>query len=134
LMARITPCLENGKTAFVDFLAEGEVGWGSTEFIVLRPNGEIPPLFAYLLARTDEFRSFAIRQMMGSSGRQRVPAESLSKYMLITPEENSPVFHALGHLTTPLFNRIRMAMENSRNLGRIRDILLPQLMTGDISV
>jgi len=96
LMARITPCLENGKTAFVDFLAEGEVGWGSTEFIVLRPNGEIPPLFAYLLARTDEFRSFAIRQMMGSSGRQRVPAESLSKYMLITPEENSPVFHALG--------------------------------------
>lgn len=56
LVARITPCLENGNTAFVDFLADGEVGWGSTEYIVLRPKGAIRPLLAYLLACTDENR------------------------------------------------------------------------------
>ena len=58
-LARITPCLENGKTAYVDFLDEGQVGWGSTEYIVLRPKAPLPPEFAYCLARSDEFRDFA---------------------------------------------------------------------------
>jgi type I restriction enzyme S subunit len=65
LVARITPCLENGKTAYVDFLKDGEVGWGSTEYIVLRPKDPIPTIFAYLLARGEEFRTYAIRQMTG---------------------------------------------------------------------
>ena len=68
LVARITPCLENGKTAFVDFLDEGQVACGSTEYIVLRPKPPIPNLYAYLLARTPEFRTFAIQHMTGSSG------------------------------------------------------------------
>jgi type I restriction enzyme, S subunit len=78
LVARITPCLENGKTAFVNFLKEGQIGWGSTEYIVLRPKSPIPDVFAYCLARGSEFRDYAIQSMTGSSGRQRVPAESLS--------------------------------------------------------
>lgn len=52
LLARITPCLENGKTGFVDFLQDGQVGWGSTEYIVLAPNPPLPPEFGYLLARS----------------------------------------------------------------------------------
>ena len=51
LVARITPCLENGKTAFVDFLEADQVGWGSTEYIVLRPRPPLPAEFG-CLART----------------------------------------------------------------------------------
>src|SRR5690606_38168983 len=51
LIARSTPCLENGKTAYVDFLGDGQVAWGSTEYIVLRPKKPLPDLFAYCLAR-----------------------------------------------------------------------------------
>ncbi|RLC12992.1 MAG: restriction endonuclease subunit S [Deltaproteobacteria bacterium] len=132
LVARITPCLENGKTAFVDFLGEGEVGWGSTEYIVLRPTGAIPPVFAYLLARTERFRTFAIQQMTGTSGRQRVPADSLGKYTLPTPDIDSLLFHEFSKIVAPIFHRIRVAMEQSRTLAAIRDTLLPRLISGEL--
>ena len=134
LVARITPCLENGKTAYVDFLSDGAVGWGSTEYIVLRPKGKIPPFFAYLLARTEEFRSFAIHQMTGSSGRQRVPVASLEKYLIITPEADSSLFEHLGALLSPMFDRIREAAKESRTLAALRDALLPRLISGELRV
>jgi type I restriction enzyme S subunit len=134
LVARITPCLENGKTAFVDFLANGEVGWGSTEYIVLRPKGTIPPLFAYLLARTEEFRMFSIQQMTGSSGRQRVPAASLEKYSIVTSDIDSPLFLNFGNIVSPMFDRIRASMLQSRTLEAFRDALLPNLISGELPV
>ena len=85
LVARITPCLENGKTAYVDFLREDEIGWGSTEYIVMRPRHPLPSEFAYLLARTSRFRGFAIQNMSGTSGRQRVPAAALSGFSIPSP-------------------------------------------------
>jgi hypothetical protein len=85
LIARITPCLENGKTAFVDFLQRGQVGWGSTEYIVLRPRPPLPGEFAYCLARSDGFREFAVQSMTGTSGRQRVQAGALSHYLVAAP-------------------------------------------------
>ena len=69
LLARITPCLENGKTAFVQNLPQGALAWGSTEFIVLRPKAPVPAEYAYLLARDKAFRDHAIRSMTGTSGR-----------------------------------------------------------------
>lgn len=76
LLARITPCLENGKTAFVDFLEQGQVAWGSTEYIVMRPKGKRPMSLGYILARLDSFRSKAIQSMTGTSGRQRADAKA----------------------------------------------------------
>ncbi|HZQ21435.1 MAG TPA: hypothetical protein VFA89_01265, partial [Terriglobales bacterium] len=105
LVARITPCLENGKTAFVDFLADGEIAWGSTEFIVLRPKTPLPPEFGYCLARSDDFRTHAIQNMTGSSGRQRVPVECFSQYWLAVPPE--PVARRFGDLVAPLFARAK---------------------------
>ncbi len=134
LVARITPCLENGKTAFVDFLADGEVGWGSTEYIVLHPKGVIPPVFAYLLARTDDFRAFAIQQMTGTSGRQRVPADSLNKYCILSPEIDSPLFQCFDKLITPLFNQIKAAMMQSCTLAAMRDALLSKLLAGEMRI
>jgi type I restriction enzyme S subunit len=82
LLARITPCLENGKTGFVDFLECGQVGWGSTEYIVFAPSAPIPPQYGYLLARSELLRSHAIHNMTGTSGRQRVPVECFNSFHL----------------------------------------------------
>lgn len=86
IMARITPCLENGKTAFVDILADGEVAFGSTEFIVMRARAGISdPQFVYYLATSPAFRNVAIKSMVGSSGRQRVQQGVLDELELIVP-------------------------------------------------
>lgn len=87
IMARITPCLENGKTAFVDILNDGEIGFGSTEFIVLRARkGISDPQFVYYLATSPFFRKHAIKSMVGSSGRQRVQQNVLDNLELKVPD------------------------------------------------
>lgn len=87
IMARITPCLENGKTAYVDFLDDDEVAFGSTEFIVLRAKeGISDPQFIYYTAINPSFRSIAIQSMVGSSGRQRVQQGVLNNTMLYVPD------------------------------------------------
>ena len=87
LVARITPCLENGKIArYVPSDEYHGPAFGSTEFIVIRGReGVTDSNFAFYLTRWSEFRSFAIAQMSGSSGRQRVPAESLSGFEVPVP-------------------------------------------------
>ena len=86
IMARITPCLENGKTAFVDVLADGEIAFGSTEFIVMRArDGISDPQFVYYLATSPVFRNVAIKSMVGSSGRQRVQQGVLDELELTVP-------------------------------------------------
>lgn len=132
LVARITACFENGKTAYVDFLDDGQVGWGSTEYIVLRPRAPLPTEFAYCLARSSGFREFAIHSMTGSSGRQRVPAESLSHYVVVTPSKE--VAQRFGELVAPLFARARATTQGSRKLAALRDSLLPKLICGELRV
>jgi type I restriction enzyme, S subunit len=132
LVARITPCLENGKTAFVDFLKERQVGWGSTEYIVLRPKLPLPDEYAYCLARGAEFRDFAIQSMTGSSGRQRVPAESLSHFKIAWPPER--IAKQFGKLVRPLFVRASTTADESRSLAALRDTLLPKLISGELRV
>lgn len=86
IMARITPCLENGKTAFVDILGEDEIAFGSTEFIVMRAKeGVSDPQFIYYLATSPSFRNIAIKSMVGSSGRQRVQQSVLDEFVLNVP-------------------------------------------------
>lgn len=86
IMARITPCLENGKTAFVDVLNDGEIAFGSTEFIVMRAKeGVSDPQFVYYLATSPMFRNIAIKSMVGSSGRQRVQQSVLDELEFSIP-------------------------------------------------
>jgi type I restriction enzyme S subunit len=86
LFARITPCLENGKTAEVSGLGSGEVGHGSTEFLVFRARtGLVDPVFLRYLSVEPRFRAYAVANMNGSSGRQRVSADAISRYMLDLP-------------------------------------------------
>ena len=130
LVARITPCLENGKTAYIDFLRDGEIGWGSTEYIVMRPKSPLPNEFAYCLARSDRFRDFAIQNMTGTSGRQRVPAKALSQFILpLLPEQ---IAESFGKAVQPLLERASRAVHESRILAALRDTLLPKLISGDL--
>jgi type I restriction enzyme S subunit len=111
LLARITPCLENGKTAQVTFLNDGEVGGGSTEFIVLRAiEGTTVPDWIYYLSRTDDFREHAIRAMVGTSGRQRVQVPMLSDFTLTLPPlaEQRRVAGILGSLDEKIENNRRL--------------------------
>jgi type I restriction enzyme S subunit len=132
LVARITPCLENGKTAFVDFLMDGQIGWGSTEYIVLRPKAPLPEEFGYCLARGEAFRDFAIQGMTGTSGRQRVPVDSLAHFRLAVAPK--PVAELFGRLVKPLFSRASAAIRESRTLAALRDTLLPKLISGELRV
>jgi len=132
IMARITPCLENGKTAYIDFLDGEEIAFGSTEYIVLSPKDNIPPELLYCIVRYPEFRTYATINMNGSSGRQRVSGEIIGKYEIpsFTQEELSE----FGAVAEPLFKQITENSLQNRNLSALRDTLLPKLMNGEIDV
>ena len=132
LVARITPCLENGKTAYVDFLRSGETGWGSTEYIVMRSRPPLPGEFAYLLARSGRFREFAIQNMSGTSGRQRVPAVALAGFTMPAPP--APVATVFGRAVQVFLRRARAAVDECRVLANCRDALLPKLVSGELRV
>ena len=85
IMARITPCLENGKIAKVDILDEGEIGFGSTEYIVFRAKEGIDADYLYYLVCSSIVREPAIKSMVGSSGRQRVQIDVLRNLDIKVP-------------------------------------------------
>jgi type I restriction enzyme S subunit len=131
LFARITPCLENGKTAFVNFMAENEVGRGSTEFIVLR-SMSLTPEFVYCFARTYDFREHAIKSMIGASGRQRVQESCFEKFLILVPPQSLIVL--FGESSEPVFEQIKILHAQNQKLRTARDLLLPRLMNGEIGV
>lgn len=132
IIARITPCLENGKTAYINFLDNEEIGWGSTEYIVLAPKTGYCSEWYYFLARNNDFRDFAIQNMTGTSGRQRVSGDSISQYdITIPPLKISEKFRIFAG---PVMEHIKHNSFQIRTLSRLRDTLLPKLMSGQVRV
>jgi type I restriction enzyme S subunit len=130
LFARITPCLENGKTAFVQFLPDAEsVAFGSTEFIVLRSK-TLTPEFVYLMARSDEVRGPAIKSMSGASGRQRVQEQCFDTMTVVQPSPE--VLARFTEVVRPMFRLVHQLHLQNVNLGATRDLLLPRLMSGQL--
>lgn len=116
IMARITPCLENGKTAYVDVLKDNEVGYGSTEFIVMRAiPGVSDPHFVYYLATSPAFRNVAIKSMVGSSGRQRVQQGVLDAFEIAVPPLR--VQKQIGEFLAALDGKIQMNEKLNDNLA-----------------
>lgn len=115
LLARITPCLENGKTAQVRFLNDGEVGFGSTEYIVLRAKeGVSDSDYIYYLSTSPKFREIAIQSMVGSSGRQRVQQDVLEKAELHIPPLD--VQKKIAGILSALDDKIELNNKINRNL------------------
>jgi len=132
LLARITPCLENGKTAYVDFLEQGQTAWGSTEYIVFRSKPNLPIEYPYFLARSETLREYAIRSMSGTSGRQRVNASAFEHYYVTVPSiEIAAQFGIYVHDT---FVKMKANDDESRTLAETRDALLPKLISGEVRV
>ena len=131
LFARITPCLENGKTGFVQCLSDGEVGRGSTEFIVLRAH-RLSPECTYLLAREHGFREHAIKSMSGSSGRQRVRVECFDSYLLAVPP--GTLVERFSSVVSPMFQLVAKLADQNHVLLEARNLLLPRLVSGELDV
>ena len=131
LLARITPCLENGKAGFVDFLPDDStIGWGSTEFFVLRSRPPVPKQLSYCLVRHPEFKRAAEKSMTGTSGRQRAQVDILKAYKLARATD--ACYAAFGDLVTPIFSMMRHNSLENKSLSETRDLLLPKLMSGEI--
>jgi len=133
LLARITPCLQNGKTAWVDFLKEDEVGFGSTEFIVLRENNSISFPFIACLAKDDSFRAHCMQSMVGSSGRQRVQNACFDSYYLALPK-GDVLKDMFTELTKLNFEKMTNNKLESEFLSKLRDTLLPKLISGELQI
>ncbi|MFM2482817.1 restriction endonuclease subunit S [Celerinatantimonas sp. YJH-8] len=130
LLARITPCLQNGKTGFVDFLENDEVGFGSTEFIVLRATDSISHTYIACLARDEKFRQHAMQSMVGSSGRQRVQNSCFDDYYLAVP--SCDVLNKFNEMTQPSFDKFKINTNENVALEKLRDALLPKLISGEL--
>ena len=105
LFARITPCLENGKTAKVSGLPDNAIGHGSTEFIVMAAKDpSVDEDFVYYVARHPEFRAYAKGRMEGTSGRQRVSWQAISDYEI--PDFSSLERRGIGSVLSSMDNLI----------------------------
>jgi len=132
LLARITPCLENGKTALVSFLpSNNDAAFGSTEFIVMRGR-RVPSSFVYCLARSEGFRAHAIKDMSGATGRQRVRNEALAQFQLMVPPLD--LLTQFDGLAAAALQQVVLLARASGQLRKARDLLLPRLISGELPV
>ena len=84
LLAKVTPCFENGKAGIARDLRNG-IGFGSSEFYVLRPTGDLLPQWVFMFAATPAFRAWATPQMTGTGGLQRVPRSVVESFKIPLP-------------------------------------------------
>ena len=125
LVARITPSLENGKTVYVDLLDDNEIGFGSTEFIVLREkSGITDKQFVYYFAISNDFRDVAIKSMTGSSGRQRVQNEVVKEFEFPLPP--LPEQKAIAEVLSSIDDKIDLLHRQNKTLEKIAMTLFKQ--------
>lgn len=118
LLARITPCLENGKTSKVTILDENEVGFGSTEFIVMRSKKNISDEdFIFYLSISPRFREIAIKSMTGTSGRQRVQLDVIKNTEMLLPSYKEQV--KIGKILTGLDEKITLNNHIDENISKL---------------
>ena len=123
IMARITPCLENGKTAMVNILDDNEIGFGSTEYIVFRAKNNITDIyFIYYLVTSDCIRNPAIKSMVGSSGRQRVQTDVVANLSINLPP--LPIQQKIAAILSSLDDKIELNNKINTNLEQQIETLL----------
>ena len=115
IMARITPCLENGKIAKVDILEDGEIAFGSTEYIVFRAKEGVDEDFLYYLICSSLVREPAIKSMVGSSGRQRVQTDVVQNLEIAVPSYGEQ--HLIGGILRNLDDKIKVNTKINENLA-----------------
>ena len=131
LFARITPCTENGKIGFVDFLSDGQTAFGSTEFTVISPKDGAHPQFVYHLCSSNHVRVPAIESMIGSTGRQRVPNwifKNINVACFSYTEQER-----IAEILSSVDDSIRVTEAVIEQAGRVKLGLMKDLLTGGLS-
>lgn len=127
LIARITPSLENGKTAKVNLLDEDEIGFGSTEFIVARAKkGISDENFVYYLMLDPKVREVAIKSMVGTSGRQRVQLDVVQKYEILCPPLEEQI--QIGRILSVIDDKIENNKKINHHLAELIDAQFAHLL------
>ena len=122
IMARITPCLENGKTSYISSLKPDEVAFGSTEYIVLRNIQDVSDSrFVYYLSICPQIREVAIKSMVGSSGRQRVQQDVLENYCMNLP--SLPTQQKIANILSSLDDKIEVNRRINEQLEELAQAL-----------
>lgn len=131
LFARITPCLENGKICRAKGL-KNHVGFGSTEFLVFRGKKDVSNSdFVFYLSRWDEVRRFAELNMVGTSGRQRVPKEAFDNLLLNLPSD-LPTQTRIASILSALDDKIELNRQMNQTLEQMAQALFKKYFVDDI--
>lgn len=135
LVAKITPCFENGKGACLDSLPT-KVGFGSTEFHVLRYGPSISPQFLYRLTTLEEFRRLGVNAMIGAAGQQRVPQAFVANYPIAIPPlpEQAAIVEHLDKATADIDTAIANTRREIDLLREYRTRLIADVVTGKADV
>ena len=131
LFAKITPCMENGKGGHAIGLVHG-IGFGTTEFHVLRAGAEIEPRYIYYWTMTEELRRKAEAQMTGSAGQRRVPAEFFDNFKI--PRVPRPEQHKIVEILDVHDARIRTEEQYRDKLKLQKKGIMHDLLTGKVRV
>ena len=133
LVARITPCLENGKTAMVTGLDNDMIAFGSTEFIVMRSIENVSdPDYIYYLSISKNFRDIAIKSMTGTSGRQRVQLNALENAIFSVPEYKEQV--KIGKILSLFDDEIKVNSYMNNTLYKIGKALYQEYFEDENNV
>lgn len=125
LIARITPCLENGKAAYINILNDKEVAFGSTEYIVFSSVDTMPSSFYYFLIRSKRFRAFALQYMNGSSGRQRVSGDELAAFPLTKPSQEA--LSRFDMVAKPVLEQFKVASLEINRLNALQQLIIASI-------
>lgn len=131
LIAKITPCFENGKGAYTDNLLS-EHGFGSTEFHVLRTNSKVNAKYIFYHTVSEKFRKKLEREMTDSAGQKRVPAISIQKYKIFLPSSNEQNF--IIEILSTADHEIDLLQKSIDAEKQKKKALMQLLLTGKVRV
>ena len=135
VVAKITPCFENGKGACLDTL-DTEIGFGTTEFINLRPGDEILSRYLYMITMTQHFRKLGERVMTGSAGQKRISANYIKNFTLGIPviKEQEEILKKLDSTLSKIDELIEIKKSEISGLHELKNRLISDVVTGNIDV
>jgi len=135
IVAKITPCFENGKGACLENLPTA-IGFGSTEFHVIRPSSAVTAPYVYQVTTLSEFRRLGADEMTGAAGQQRVPAEFIANFLMPLPPlpEQTAIVEYLDAQTAKLDAAIAAARREIELLREYRERLIADVVTGKVDV
>ena len=136
IIAKITPCFENGKGACLDQL-DTVIGFGTTELIVLRAYAEkLLPRFLYYITMLTVFRKKGAEVMTGSAGQKRVPVDYIANFIVGLPDINGQreIVDFLDK-NSKIFNLMQLQLESElKNILEYKNTLIAAIVTGQVDV